>query len=473
MDEFWVCQHCRSLNRAGTGRCYHCRQKFGSKPKEAPVIVRSAGTPAPAPFPPGAIGSGAPAGFGVPIGAAGSVARGGPAGLADDEIPAYYSRPVGLAPTPARDFSAPQVQARPEPRFRRPTLTGWIRRRIARSLMIRPVVPVWFVGYLSAGLLMLVLLDGALIVTTVTPVGRAALQTGSITLAWAQVDNGHQWMLEAMGIAFLVIGALALLFFSIFIGLSTHNASGLGAATQYLTPDHAGTCWLAMLWAQARIAVGLLVPAALLWRGYPLPGLIAALVAVELAQRNIDDPLAWLTNPSRHLPGLFARLGMSGSSSSLIGTAWSVCLRLANVLAIVCYAIPMLAFIIIAAATIAGRTDLLVWPSSGTGPFQLAIAAAAALLILTTAGAIGLLVPISIELVGRQRTRKTLARVGGSGGWVGRPGSAGAPGQNPGPARWDPYEQDDKEPDQASLNSPSTTSSFPWGDEASEDAPSD
>ena len=475
MDEFWVCQHCRSLNRVGTGRCYHCRQKFGTKPKESSPVVRSSGTPvAPAPFPPGAIGSGGPASFGGPIGAAGPVALGVPGGgPSADDIPAYYSRPVALAPTPVRDFSAPQAQARPEPRFRLPSLTGWIRRRIAWSLTTRPFVPVWFVGYAAAGLLTLLLLDGALIVTTMTPVVHAALQTGSITLAWTQVDNGHQWMLEVMAVAFSVIGALALLFFSIFLGLSTHNAPGLGAQTPYLTPYRAGTCWLAMLWSQARIAVGLLVPAALLWRGYPLPGLIAALVAVELAQRKLDEPFGWLTDPSHHLPDLFARLGVSGSNSSLIGTAWSVCLRLANILAIVIYALPALAFAIVAVATLAGRNDLLAWPSSGTGPFQLAIAAVIALLILATAGAIGLLVPLSIELVERQRTRRTLARVGRSRPWVARPGNVSASAQGSGPARWDPYGRNDEEPDQASLNSPSTTSSFPWADEASEDAPPD
>jgi hypothetical protein len=334
-------------------------------------------------------------------------------------------------------------------------------------------VPIWFVGYLAAGLLTLLLLDGALIVTTMTPVARAALQTGSITLAWTQVDSGHQWLLEVMAIAFSVIGALALLFFSIFLGLSTHNAPGLGAEMPYLTPYRAGTCWLAMLWAQARIAVGLLVPAVLLWRGHPLPGLIAALVAVELAQRNGDDPFGWLTRPSHHLPDLFARLGISGSNGSLIGTAWSICLRLANTLAIVVYALPVLAFAVIAVATLAGRTDLLTWPSSGTGPLQLAIAAVVALLILTTAGAIGLLVPISIELVDRQRTRRTLARVGRSRPWVARPGNVSAPAQGSGPARWDPYGRYDEASDQASLNSPSTTSSFPWADEPSEDAPPD
>ena len=49
MDEFWVCQHCRSLNRAGSGKCYSCRKKYGSRPKDGSPVVASAGAPAPPP----------------------------------------------------------------------------------------------------------------------------------------------------------------------------------------------------------------------------------------------------------------------------------------------------------------------------------------------------------------------------------------------------------------------------------------
>ena len=471
LDEFWVCQHCRSLNRAGTGRCYHCRQKLGSKPKEAETLVRGGPLPAPAAYPPGAIGSSGPVALGGPIGGSIGGPKGGPS---DDDLPAYLSRPVALAPTPVRDFSAPAAQVRPARQFRRPSLTGWIRRRIAWSLATRPFVQIRFVGYLAAVLLTMVLLTGALIVTTVIPLARVGLQTGSFSAAWAQVGPGGGRTLESMAIAFAILGVLALLFFSILVGLSTHNAQGLGVETPRLTPYNAGTCWLALLWAQARIAVGLLVPACLFWLGYPLPGLIAALIAVEVAQRNLDDPFGWLTNPSSHLPDLFAKFGLSASNRSLLGTAWSICFRAANALAIVVYAMPILAFAISTIASISGRTDILVWPSSGTGPYQLAIAAVVALLILTTSVAIGLLVPISFELVERQRTRKTLVRVGRSRSWVSPPGYGSAPAPDSGSARYDPYEQNyEREPDQASLYSPSTTSSFPWEADSSEEAPPD
>ena len=165
----------------------------------------------------------------------------------------------------------------------------------------------------------------------------------------------------------------------------------------------------------------MIVPAILLWRGYPLPGLIAALIAVELAQRSLGDPLGWLTNPARHLPDLYAKLGVSGADHSLIGTVWAFFFRLVNVLAIVAYSIPLVAFGINTVATVSGHTELLTWPASGTGPYQLAITALLALLILATSVAVGLLVPICIELVERQRTRKTLLRVGRSRSWVAPP----------------------------------------------------
>lgn len=460
MDEFWVCQHCRSLNRAGSGRCYHCREKRGSRPKEAAAVSRNAGAPGPTPLPMGPVGLPGP----------GGPDQGGPGA----EPPAYLSRPVALAPTPVRDFSAPQGQVKPEQHFKRPQLTGWIRRRVARSLATRQSVSVWFVGYVAAGLITLLLLNGALIVTMVTPIARVALQSGSISSAWGQVDSGHQWTLEMLAIAFVGIGVLALLFFSIFAGLSTQNALGLGTGMPQLSPYRAGTCWLAVLWAQARIAVGLLAPAILIWIGYPLPGLIVAFVAVELAQRSLDDPFGWLTNPARHLPDLFAKLGVSGSNRTLLGSTWSACFRVANILAIAVYALPLAALIAVAVAAVAQRTDLLVWQSSGFGPVQLAIASIAVPLVLATSGAIGLLVPISIELVERQRTRQTLVRVGRSRPWAARPGNYNAPAQDSGPARYDPNERSyEQQTDQASLNSPSTTSSFPWEDGLSGGAPPD
>ena len=52
VDEFWVCAHCRSLNRAGTSKCYSCREKYGSKPKEVPGTLAR---PEPAPLPPNRI----------------------------------------------------------------------------------------------------------------------------------------------------------------------------------------------------------------------------------------------------------------------------------------------------------------------------------------------------------------------------------------------------------------------------------
>jgi hypothetical protein len=454
VDEFWVCGHCRSLNRAGTGRCYHCREKIGSKPKEPPQPVRKPGA---APAPIGQIGGAAagpgiaaPVGFGAPIGAA-----------AQGEAPAYLSRPTPLAPTPARDFSGPRALPAEKPSRHRPELTGWFRRRVAWSLATRPFVPVRVTGYVAAILVTMVLLIGALIVSTIAPVARTALQSGSLTAAWDQVDPGHRWTLGLMLGTFALASVLALLSFSLLVGFSTHNAPGLGAQAPYLSPYRAGTAWLGVFSAQLRLAVGLIVPAFLIWRGYALFGLIAAFVAVELAQRKSGDPFGWISNPARHLPDLFAKLGVSGSSSSFLGSAWAFCFRAANALAILAYTLPLLAISAFALANVTGHADALAWHSSGYGPMQLVVAAIVVLMILATSGAIGLLVPLAIELVERQKTRQTLVRVGRSRPWVGRPGNLSAPAPDQGPTRYDPYDRGEA-PDQASLNSPSTTSSFPW-----------
>ena len=111
--------------------------------------------------------------------------------------------------------------------------------------------------------------------------------------------------------------------FSAFLGFSTHNATGLGADQPLLAPYEAGTCWKSVIWAQVRIAAGLIVPALLLWRNYTIPGLIAAVVAVEIAHRHLDSGADWLMRPNRHLPDLYAKLGMEGSMSSPMAWAWS------------------------------------------------------------------------------------------------------------------------------------------------------
>ncbi len=455
MDEFWVCQHCRSLNRAGTGRCYHCREKFGSRPQAVPAVIRpGAGAPS---LP--RMGTG-----GSPVTASGSPPQG-------VEPPAYYSRPVGVVQAPVRDFSAPKT-GKPERQFRRPQLTGFIRRRIAWSLATRQFVPIRPLGYVSAVLLTLLVLTGALIVTTFGPLARTALETGSLSAAWNQVQPGHQWTLELMVAVMAVVGVAALTFFSVFIGLSTHNAPGLGVDMPLLSPYRAGTCWLSALWTQVRIAVALLLPAALAYRGYQLGALLAALVALELGQRRLEGGWEWLSDPARFVPDILAKLGVSGSSRSLLGSVWAFFFRAANLLAIAVYALPILAIAAVAAANLAGRADLVEWRSTGDGPIQLAIAALVAPLILTTALAIGLLVPISIDVMERQKTRQTLVRVGRSRPWIARPGGVSASGLSSETARWDPYGRSyEDELDQASLNSPSTTSSLPWEEASSEEAP--
>jgi hypothetical protein len=464
VDEFWVCQHCRSLNRSGTGRCYHCREKIGSQPKELPKpAARPAGPAASIGQIGSSMGSGAAAGaagFGPPI-----------SSPASGEAPAYLSRPAAIPLAPARDFSAPRAVVEPQrkPRYR-PELTGWIRRRISWSLATRQFVPVRVIGYVSAVLVTGLLLNGALIVSTISPVARTALQSGSLTTAWSQIEPSHRGTLELMLGTFVAVGSLALLFFSLLIGFSTHNAPGLGAEMPFLTPYRAGTAWLRVLTAQARLAMALLLPAVLIWRGYALLGLIAAFVAVELAQRRTEDPFGWLSNPARHLPDLFAKLGVSGPGGSFLGSAWALCFRAANALLIAAYALPLLTISAFALANISGHGDVLAWRTSGYGPIQLVVAAVVVLMILATSATVVLLVPVAIELVERQKTRQTMVRVGRSRSWVGRPGNVSASGLGA-PTRVD--ERSEQDPDQASLNSPSTTSSFPWDVPSEDSAPPD
>ena len=49
MAQYWVCQSCKSLNRAGASRCYSCKANFGSTP--APVAPVNPEPPRPVPLP--------------------------------------------------------------------------------------------------------------------------------------------------------------------------------------------------------------------------------------------------------------------------------------------------------------------------------------------------------------------------------------------------------------------------------------
>jgi hypothetical protein len=422
VDEFWVCAHCRSLNRAGTGKCYSCREKYGSAPKAD---------------------------------AAKPVAPVAPAPLSQAQIPDFsttqlpppaYSRPVALA-SPAGPASRSGVgsavsrASRGTPGLHGPVAA--VKARVARSLALRPSVSVGWLGYVSAVLIFLVLLVAAVTIVTVMAVATNLLQYGDIGLAWGQLNAGQQRLVEVELIVAAALGGLALVCFSVFLGFSTHNATGLGADQPLLAPYDAGTCWKSVLWAQVRIAVGLIVPALLLWRNYTIPGLIAAVVAVELAHRHLEGGSDWLMRPNRHLPDLYAKLGMEGSMASPTAWAWSGAFRLANGLAIAVWAIPLMAFLFFAASAITHRTDLLGWQSNGLGPGQVAVALLVIAFLASVAISMVLLVPITLGLVQRQRTRRTLVRVGKARSWVARPGESGRGNPNrPGTGDFGGYDED-------------------------------
>jgi hypothetical protein len=466
VDEFWVCQHCKSLNRAGTVRCYSCRNKLGSKAPEVETLRGAAPPPAPAPLGASPGASRAPVAFT-------SYARPalGPAGLA--------ASPAALAPRGPSGLTHPIAA---------------IRRRMALYLATHPSVSVSLLGYVSAALVALVLLFATFATLTALPFALDLLRNADPGPAWNGLTAGQRGLLEALSIASAAAALLALLCFSVFVGLTTHNATGLGAGQTLLSPYRAGTCWAGVLWTQVRLAVGLLVPAAIIWRGYALLGLIAALVAVEIAHRHLDDPDGWMLRPARHLPDLYASLATPAPTPSPLASLWSASFRIANVLAVLLSALPLIGAFVYGGSGLVGKTELIGWQAGAIGPAQIVVAVVAVGLAGWTWISLALLVPLAIGLVRRQRTRSTLARVGRSRSWVARPGEGhyaagpanpvtvygepadddriverrpgfGTPG---GPGFGGPAGPEYGEPGgpgQASLYSPSTTSSFPWSDE--------
>jgi hypothetical protein len=395
VDEFWVCQHCKSLNRVGSGKCYGCKNKYGSRPKEVETLHRSGPAPTQLPSPPP-----------------------GPPGVVPPPAP-YLARPVTLSPirTPA-PTSPPREVHRPHP-------IAAIRTRVASSLALRQSVPVAWLGYLTAVLLALAALGGAMLAMNLTPVAGHLLQNMNASDAWGQLSASQQSAVQTLGLELAALTLVTLVCFSVFVGLSTHNATGLGADQPLLTPYRAGLSWASILWAQARIAVGLIVPAMVIWKGYTIPGLIAAIVAVEIAQRHIDDPLGWLTRPASHLPDLYAKLGIEGSITSPLASLWSICFRIVNLMVILVAALPAIGLAVYTASTLSGRTEIIGWQAGGVGPGQLAIAILVGCLAGLAFGSLAMLAPITVGLVQRQRTRKTLVRVGRSRSWVARPGEGG------------------------------------------------
>jgi hypothetical protein len=422
VEEFWVCPHCRSLNRAGSGKCYSCKNKLGSKPREDPVRrAAAAPTPAPAPAPtrpgptpePGAVTAPAP----------------------------FYARPVVMGPVSAGAGAV--TAARQERRLLDPV--GAVRRRVAWWLAMRQSVSLDWLGYLTTALLALVLFIGALLFLTVMPAATHLLQHADLKAAAAQLTTSQQGEFRLLSVAFAGIGLLTLLCFSAFLGLTTHNATGLGADQPILSPYRAGTCWAGVVWTQARIAVGLIVPTVLIWRGYAIPGLLAAIVAIEIAHRNIEDMGGWLNRPGHHLPDLYVKLGVGGSISSPLSSIWSACFRISNVLIIVCSVVPALLLGAFVALVIANRGGVVMWQATGLGPAQLVVAVLAGCAIALTTVCVALLVPITLGLTQRQRTRRTLVRVGRSRSWVARPGEGGyAPGSPGLASRYAENDDDDR-----------------------------
>jgi hypothetical protein len=452
VNDYWVCQHCKSINRGGSGRCYHCREKFGSEPKATSTIMRNSG----------AVQSSPP--LTMPSRPEASPRR--------DEPPAYYSRAAAAAPPgPGEEMSftekyAAAAASAKTSRLGRLSPLRPIGRRVGQAVAARQTVSVSLLGYLTAGLLTLLLVVGVLLLASIVPTATDILQTSTPDGAWAAAQGSLQSSTVVFGAAFLGLALLSLIFFAGLVGLSTHNAPGLGAQAPLLTPHRGFSCWFGVVWAQVKIGLGLLVPALLFWSGYPLPGAIAAVIFLELGQHRLDDPFGWLNTPSRHLSDLLHKLATRGSGGSPVVAAWTACFRAANALLILACALPLIGLFVIAISTVAQRPEIRGWQGSGLGPAQVAVGLVAVALAISLAGTIALMVPVTIELVERQRSRRTLVRVGRTTPWVAHPAAgAHAPGAHAQSeirrAVYDPYGPLDDD-DQASLYSPSTTPSSPW-----------
>ena len=418
MEQFWVCQNCKSLNRAGTNKCYSCKAKFGSKPFEPEAISKSAAAPSPQ--------------------LRGPIPDFGPRLVQ----PAPYARLTALGPAAALPAAALRA---PQRSFGLSNPISAIKRRIANSLSRRQSVSVTALGYVTTVLLILNLVLGALLLLTLMPVASHLLQHADTGAAWGQLASGQQGFVKLLAVALLVVALLTWLCFALFVGLTTHNAAGLGADQPLVSPYRAGAAWGGVLWAQARVAVGLVVPAALIWRNYVVFGLIGALVATEIAHRNLDDQSSWLNRPAHHLPDLYIKLGVEGSISSRLAELWSACFRIANLMAIIVSATPMVILTAWVIGSVTGHTDVITWQSSGLGPVQIIVALLVANLIGWTAASIVLVIPMTVGLVRRQRARRALVRVGRSRSWVARPGEGSYAADNRATtAAYDSFDDEDR-----------------------------
>jgi len=367
VEEFWVCQNCKSLNRAGSNKCYSCKDQVRQQAAAARADLEGSGRPCHAPARP------------------------------DTELRCGAVRVTALRQADcARAGDGRRRGDRAARSSGFPNPVAAIKRRIAASLSMRQSVSVTPLGYFTTGLLVLNLLLGALLLLTLMPVASHLLQHADVGAAWGQLAAGQQGLAKSLAIALLVVELLTWICFAVFVGLTTHNATGLGADQPLLSPYRAGTTWGRVVWTQARVAVGLIVPAALIWRNYIIVGLIGALVAVEIAHRNLDDQSSWLNRPPGTCRTCTSKLGLEGSISSRLAALWSACFRMANVMAIVRQRHSDGLADGVGRRRHHGHTDVITWQSSGLGPVQIVVALLVANLIGWMAAAIVLLIPLTI-----------------------------------------------------------------------------
>ena len=84
---------------------------------------------------------------------------------------------------------------------------------------------------------------GARLVVNVTSRRSYHLQYLNAAEGWGRLSAAQQGTVQTLGVGVAVLAMASLLCFSVFLGLTTHNATGLGADQPLLTPYRAGLCW--------------------------------------------------------------------------------------------------------------------------------------------------------------------------------------------------------------------------------------
>lgn len=201
-------------------------------------------------------------------------------------------------------------------------------REVAWTLMFRQTyVSAWKIGYLAAALLFAMLAVWLLI-------GAVTLVSVIHLFSTDQADLGNQShapLLSLFAAGLIGAGLLAIVtvvVHSVFLYLTSVNASALGSGSPRFDPARAALWWIeSALWA-IRGSLAFVVPPFLALIAVslvgPILGMGLGIVWFVCAFWALGDPVSCLDKPRRLLVDLWDRLGIPGSADSRIVTLWSV-----------------------------------------------------------------------------------------------------------------------------------------------------